>query len=378
MNILIIITKGNIGGATKSVFSLAREFSRRGHTVTVGIGAYGDALPRALEKEGIAWIRLHTLVRGHNPFMLLRFVGEIRRVLSEGKYDVLHINTSNALPAAFSARLLPKSRRPKTVFTFRGMSLLDTHYELPFFVRYIYILFFNIFLLFVDVPVFISKENMERGKALGMAKGSRLIYNGLAHTDTDFMPREKARAALAGVVGVPLPDDIYLIGSVGRLAYQKHYDFLVRAFARHRKTHEHARLLIIGDGEERALVEKEIHAHGMEDAVYLVGALSEAFRFMRGFDLLVLTSRYEGLSITLIEALMAGLPIVASDVGGNAETILPEGLYTQGDEDDFLAAIERVRALPKEEQIARTQTQADHFRIARTVDEYEEAYRETR
>ncbi|MBC8465161.1 MAG: glycosyltransferase [Parcubacteria group bacterium] len=375
MNILLIITRGDIGGAQTSVFNLAREFSKRGHTVTVGIGRDGDTLPTMLEREGIAWMRLVHLTRGHNPLDMFRFIIEMKNILSLKKYDVLHVNSSNALVAALSTKLVSKKNRPKTVFTFRGMSLLDTHYELSALKRYIYTLFFRIFLPCVDVSVFVSKENMERGKELGMAKNARVIYNGLALSDEDFLSRGEARRELGALCNTVIPDDAFLVGSIGRIAYQKDYAFLVRAFAQLKKSHEHAHLIIIGDGDERALVEKEIEALHLSESVHLVGAVPEGFRFAKAFDLFTLTSRYEGLSITLIEALIAGLPIVASDVGGNAETILPEGLYELGDEEGFLQACERVLRLSEHERKARTKSKADMFTLARTVDEYEEVYR---
>ncbi len=372
--IFMIITKGVIGGPARSVSGLAKGLVSRGHSVTVGIGKEGDVLPSILEKEGIAWVRINTLVRGHNPIALLRFVGELRKMLRAGSYDVLQINSSNALPGAFAARLVPKEKRPKTVFTFRGMSLLDTHYELSAPARLIYTLFFKIFLFFVDVPVFISEENMARGKELGMAKRSRLIYNGLTHADEDFLPRAKAREELGVLCGVSFSDDAFLMVSVGRIAYQKDYPFLVRAFAQFKEKHPKAHLIIIGEGDERELVEEEIAYHHLEAYVHLTGAIPEAFRYLRAADLCTLTSRYEGLSIALIEALMAGVRIVASDVGGNGETILSEGIYAQSDEEAFLAACERVLALPEDELQARTKEKADMFTTLRMVDGYEEVF----
>jgi glycosyltransferase involved in cell wall biosynthesis len=378
MNILLIITKGDIGGAQMSVFNLACELSHRGHTVTVGIGCDGDTLPALLDREGVKWTRFQHLSRGHNPLAVVRFVHEVRKVLEDKRYDVLHINSSNALPAALGAKLVSKKNRPKTIFTFRGMSLLDTHYELSVLKRFVYAFFFHLFLPYVDVPVFVSKENMERGKKLGMAKNGQVIYNGLALSDEDFLSREEARRELGALCNTAIPDDTFLVGSIGRIAYQKDYAFLVRAFAQFKETQANAHLIIIGDGDERALVEKEIAALHLSESAHLTGAVPEGFRFAKAFDLFTLTSRYEGLSITLIEALRAGLPIVASDVGGNAETILSEGLYQLGDEQGFLDACERVLSLSESERKTRTKEKADMFALTRTVDAYEEAYRKTR
>jgi glycosyltransferase involved in cell wall biosynthesis len=82
------------------------------------------------------------------------------------------------------------------------------------------------------------------------------------------------------------------------------------------------RLLIAGDGPQRAEVESEIRATGIADITWLAGERSDVPEVMRAIDVFALPSRAEGISNTILEAMASGLPVVATDVGGNAELVV--------------------------------------------------------
>lgn len=78
---------------------------------------------------------------------------------------------------------------------------------------------------------------------------------------------------------------------------------------------------IIGEGEERAALATLIKKHGLQDRVFLAGHISDAYKYLKAFDLFLLPSRTEALSYALLEAAQAGLPIVATSVGGIPEVV---------------------------------------------------------
>ncbi|HNE14386.1 MAG TPA: TIGR03088 family PEP-CTERM/XrtA system glycosyltransferase [Rhodocyclaceae bacterium] len=138
-----------------------------------------------------------------------------------------------------------------------------------------------------------------------------------------FTPRGARRAALEGS---PFNDPAYfVIGTVGRLQAVKDQLNLMRAFARMRQldaTHsESVRLVLAGDGPLRGRIEDEIRTLGLNGRVWMAGERSDVPRMMSGFDLFVLPSQTEGISNTILEAMAAGLPVVATDVGGNGELV---------------------------------------------------------
>lgn len=118
--------------------------------------------------------------------------------------------------------------------------------------------------------------------------------------------------------------DRVVVGTVGRLQTVKDQVTLVRAFVLARQLGEvgrRLRLMIVGDGPLRADVEAEIRAAGIGDVTWLAGNRSDVPEVMRALDIFALPSRAEGISNTILEAMASGLPVVATDVGGNAELV---------------------------------------------------------
>jgi glycosyltransferase involved in cell wall biosynthesis len=131
--------------------------------------------------------------------------------------------------------------------------------------------------------------------------------------------------------------------AVGRLQVQKDFPTLLRAFARLRRKRP-ARLVILGEGTERAALEKLVHELGLDADVSLPGFVTNPYAYMARSSLFVLSSLYEGLPTVLIEALCCGTPVVSTDCPSGPREILRDGQYGQlvpvGDVDALAAAIE--------------------------------------
>lgn len=132
----------------------------------------------------------------------------------------------------------------------------------------------------------------------------------------------------------------FVIGFVGRLAVQKNPLLLAEVLRREPAWHG----ILVGEGPERSRVERFIAAHGMTN-LRLAGAIPGVSRALRAFDVLVLPSRWEGLGLVLVEAMLAGVPIVASRAGAIPET-LGGGrfglLFESGSADALHAALRQV------------------------------------
>lgn len=149
------------------------------------------------------------------------------------------------------------------------------------------------------------------------------IYNGV--DSVKFHPRSGARVLIAPP-GF-MVDGAIVIGSVGRLAQVKDFPTLIRAFDRLRalwpEGSDRLRLLIVGDGPTRAECENLIAELGLGGQIWLAGDRSDVPELMRFMDLFVLPSLGEGISNTILEAMACGLPVIATDVGGNPELVAP-------------------------------------------------------
>ncbi|MFT4174564.1 MAG: TIGR03088 family PEP-CTERM/XrtA system glycosyltransferase [Rhodocyclaceae bacterium] len=115
---------------------------------------------------------------------------------------------------------------------------------------------------------------------------------------------------------------LFVFGTVGRMQAVKDHVGLVRAFAAVLHALPHARLVIVGDGALRADVEAAVRALGLGDAVWLPGERSDVPALMRQMDCFVLPSLAEGISNTVLEAMACGLPVIATEVGGNPELVV--------------------------------------------------------
>jgi glycosyltransferase involved in cell wall biosynthesis len=373
--ILIIITKGEVGGAQMSVFNLAKELKNKGKDVVVGMGE-GEFLKDKLEKEGIATVKFTYLKRTHNPVTNWLFVREVVNFLNSNEFEAVHINSSNALFAAKGAK--KSKNKPKTVFTFRGMSMLDPGYKDSGFKKFLYKLLFKYLLHHVDEPVFVSQHNLDLAKKEKIVKYGHLVYNGLDPDNLEFLPREQARKELLGKTPFRTAEDdkIFLIGSIGRLHYQKNYEFLINIFPEILEIKPDVRAVIIGDGPARAEYEKAIKDKGLEDRIILAGSIPDASVYLKAFDIFLLPSRYEGLSITLIEALFAGVPVLTSRVGGAEEMFPPAQLYEFDNNKEFLRKFFDLATDAKTREIAGdiNRQNANRFVLEKTVKGYLKLY----
>lgn len=130
-----------------------------------------------------------------------------------------------------------------------------------------------------------------------------------------------------------------VIGTVARLARQKGLDVLVTAAPAVLARHPAARFVVAGDGEERAALEEQARASGVAGSIAFLGARDDVPELLAGFDVFALPTRFEGLCLAVVEAQAAGLPVVATPVGGIQETVLHEetGLLVPVDDPAALA-----------------------------------------
>lgn len=367
--VLLLVTKGEVGGAQTSVSLLAHELQNQGVLVTVGSGA-GSFLPERLARSGVPHKQFSFLARTANPFTNIRFIRELYTYLRANPVDAIHLNSTNTLFGAVAARFVhPK---PHVVFTYRGLSLISPSHGSRIsraFAR----LFFKTLLAFVHTTVFVSNTDYTEAKKLGLSKNGVVIHNGLNSEGLTFLPRNEARAQLAQLVGEPQLAQRLLIGSIGRISYQKNYQLLISAFVPVHKTHPNAHVVIIGDGPHRAECEALIKQLGLEANIHIVGEMHNASQFLSAFDVFVLPSRFEGLSLTLLETVFAGVPVVATDSGGNRE-VLGDAAWYFANNNSAALAVQLNAAIADDTRRAsfagKSRTRAPQFLIQKTASAY--------
>jgi len=171
-----------------------------------------------------------------------------------------------------------------------------------------------------------------------------------------------------------------IVGSLGRLSDQKAYEVLVQALAELPA----ASLVLVGDGPERARIESLAAELGVADRLLITGWREDAACWLAAFDVFALPSLYEGLPLAVLEAMRAGVPVVATDVGSVAEAVVPEetGLLVQpGDTRAFVGGLRRLLDDPelRRRMGQRGRERAlERFTIERRAAEFERLYEDLR
>lgn len=371
MRILYVITKSDIGGAQVFVLNLARAFRNNGDEVEVVAGD-GDFLFSELDKDNIKYYYLNSLKRNFSVFNALYFVFQLRNLLKSKKYDVVHLNSSNTLIGAAASLFLKD--RPKNVFTFHGLSFIDKNFNPNFIIKYLAKLYFKIFLKAVDEVIFECRMNYEELAGERMFKDARIIYNGLNPEELEFLNADEARKFLSDKCGTDLKIN-YIIGSTGRLAYQKNYEFLINNFHLIKEKIPDVKVLIIGDGQDYNEYKRMIKDRGIEQDFYLLGEIKNSHRFINGFDLFTLTSRYEGVAISLIEAIYSNTPVLVSNVGGNPDVVGRDSnqLFELDNIEEYLEKLLKIRNERKKIVEHNASLRVD-FSLSKMVNNYKEVY----
>ncbi len=203
---------------------------------------------------------------------------------------------------------------------------------------------------------------------------------GVVHNGFQPRPAENAES-LRKELGLPSGNRV--IGNIGGLQPRKGHKVLLDAFAEVKKTAPDVHLLILGEGPCRPELEEQARSLGLEDSVSLPGHRREASRYLPAFDVFVFPSTgFESFPYVILEAMAAGKPVVATDVGGTAEQIVHERtglLIPPSDKDAMVRAI--LRALKGPEESARWAQEAkrdvrEKFSLERMVQNTEKFYSE--
>lgn len=166
--------------------------------------------------------------------------------------------------------------------------------------------------------VAVSEDIQRIMKPFSGRRGSlRHIANGISLEPFSRLPsRREARRALGW------PEDGSVLGTVARLSEGKGHDDLLYAFELIHKACPSARLVIVGDGPTRSLIEEQIADRGLTAAVAMLGERRDVPAILAALDLFALASCDEGLPVTILEAMAAGLPVVSTNVGGIPQAVV--------------------------------------------------------
>lgn len=361
MRVMQLVPSLAVGGAERMVATLARYLRRWGHTVAVVAmyRAYGTWIERELEAEGIP-VRFLEKRRGLD----VRMVPRIARELHRFEPEVLHTHMYTlkyALPA------LALHRRCRVVHTVHTLAQAELD-RLSMAVQ-------GLAFRAGVVPVAIGEAVAASLRATYDRPFRCIIPNGIPVADYAGPPG--AGEALRAALGLPPGAPTFV--AVASFNPAKNHEALLRAFASPRLRASGAHLLLAGDGARRGELEALSRELALEDRAHFLGVRADVASVLAAADVFVLASRREGNPLSVMEAMAAGKPIVATAVGCLPEMV-PERagrLVPPGDVEALEAAMaELARDLPLARRLgaAAAQVARERFDAAVMARAYEELY----
>lgn len=325
------LAPARVGGLESVVSALAAGLTDRGHDVRVlavlDTNAAGHDFVRMVEAKDVPVRRVEVSHRAY-----CREFARIRKLLERIAPDVLHTHGYRADVVAASAARRLGVPSVSTVHGFTGGGWKNRFYE--WLQRRS--LRRHDAVLAVSEPI---REALVRSGVDG--DRVRLVRNAWV-SGTSLLGREEVRDRLE------LPERAFVAGWVGRLSREKGPDVFLNAMAAlaGEGSGSEAIAAIVGDGGQRASLEAKTQRLGLEGAVHFHGRVREAARLYRAFDCFVLSSRTEGTPVSLLEAMEAEVPVVATAVGGVPDVVRDgrEALLVPPEDPSALArALEAVR-----------------------------------
>jgi glycosyltransferase involved in cell wall biosynthesis len=299
--LLVVVTLAEAGGAQTFVSTLVAGLRER-YAVDVAGHGPGGALVDACRELGVPFHHVRHLVRDPHPVHDLGAIRELRSLAHRLTPDVVQINSSKA---GVVARLALAGLGARTVFTAHGWAFSGRGGA----VGGIYAGAERAVAPLTDAIVCVSGHDLRLAQERGIRPrdGLHVIHNGV-----------EAPAALPGRRA---PGDRLVLGCTARLAPPKDLITLLDALAR--PGCERWELRVFGDGPDRAAIERHGDALGLADRLFLLGNRDDVAEQLADCDAFALMSDWEGLPYSILEAMAAGLPVLASEVGGIPDLVVP-------------------------------------------------------
>jgi glycosyltransferase involved in cell wall biosynthesis len=306
MNIVHVVESLAVGGLERVVLSLASWQRRRGDVARIICLFHEGALAAEARALGIEVLALDK-TRGLD----VRALRALRATLRGARADVLH--THNAVAHYYAAAAAIGLGIACVINTRHGMGTVQSARRLD--------RLYRTALLGTDVAASVCRAGQERFVQTGVIPLAKAVVvpNGVVMDGIEART-PAAKATLLARLG--RPGNALLLGTVGRLSPVKDHATLLLAVQQLRASGRAVELVVVGDGETRSALESQARSLKIDDSVHFLGMRSDVAQLLPAFDVFVLSSTSEGYSLALVEAAAAALPIVATQVGGNADIVV--------------------------------------------------------
>ncbi len=310
--ILEVITLSEWGGAQTVCYELAKQLHQKGLHVEVACPSHGP-LAEKLREEGITVRPINSLRRRIAPLQDLITFLALWRLMRTERYSIVHCHSTKA---GILGRLAAKlAGVPHIYFTAHGWGFYNR--EEYWWAEKLVVLLERIAARVSTAIICVSERDRREALARRIAHQEKIVVirNGIMWDHADDKASHTPTQAVA--------DSGVVCGMVSRLAYPKDPLLFLEIAAAVKQSGVKAKFFLIGDGPLKQDCQRLIDTRGIRGEVSIMSAenSTEARKYYKAFDVFVLISRFEGLPVVIIEAMFAGLPVLASRVGGIPELV---------------------------------------------------------
>ena len=374
---LLVITGLASGGATSVVLDLANYFSNHPdfdiHLLTGPIPPGRTDVTYLAYELGINTRIIPTLINHINPIVNLKALADIRHIMVQGNYDIVHTHSS---VAGVIGRLAAGSAGVSVILHHvHGWGL---HARKSKLLQILYLNLERLCARFTNQIIAVCRPDIQTGLAhrIGREDKYTLIYNGI---DLDKFRQPVNDKEMYDTLG--LDPECKLVGMIGRLDRQKNPLDFIRAASIVVSRYPKVQFLIVGDGLLRSACERLINELNLKEKLFLLGYRNDVPRVVSMLTITAMSSIWEGLPLAFLESMSAGKPIVANNVDGASDVVI-------NGETGFLVALhqpsemaERILYLLNNEKLCSemgrvAQQRSNYFSKQRMVAQVESLYKE--
>jgi len=377
IRVLLVITGLASGGATNVVLDIAGHFNR--HPDFAVEILTGPIPPGRIDvtylayNQGIVTRVIPSLINHINPIVNVKAIADIRRIMVQGNYDIVHTHSSVAGVVGRLAALT--AGVPVIIHHVHGWGL---HESMSRWTRLLYLTLERFCASFTNRIITVSGPDIQKGLAHGIGKEEKftLIYNGI---DLEKFRQPVDEKQMREDLG--LDRHCKLVGMIGRLDQQKNPLDFIHAAAIVAKSYAKVQFLMVGDGSLRPECERLIDELNLKENFFLVGFRNDVAKILPILTITAMSSLWEGLPIVFLEAMSAGKPIVANDIDGAKDVVMNGKTGFLVPPHQPAAMAKRILYLLDNETICHemgyiAQQRSSDFSVQRMVEQIESLYKE--